>query len=71
MWAQVLADAKEAEAAGAKRPFYESDNEMAQTMMDFLFASQVSWGSCAGGALLTGTGRPAVLHHGSARLQPL
>eukprot|EP00199_Chlamydomonas_sp_CCMP681_P000355 CAMPEP_0119116630 /NCGR_PEP_ID=MMETSP1180-20130426/52392_1 /TAXON_ID=3052 ORGANISM="Chlamydomonas cf sp, Strain CCMP681" /NCGR_SAMPLE_ID=MMETSP1180 /ASSEMBLY_ACC=CAM_ASM_000741 /LENGTH=544 /DNA_ID=CAMNT_0007105803 /DNA_START=25 /DNA_END=1659 /DNA_ORIENTATION=+ len=37
---QVLTDMKEAEAQGVPAPWYSSDHKMADTVMDFLFASQ-------------------------------
>lgn len=39
---QVLRECKECEAAGQPVPFYASDAKMADSVMDFLFASQVS-----------------------------
>ncbi len=38
---QVNQDMKDAEAQGLPPPFYSSDAKMADSVMDFLFASQV------------------------------
>jgi hypothetical protein len=40
---QVLQEIKEAEEAGVAPPFYCQDAKMADSVMDFLFASQVRW----------------------------
>jgi hypothetical protein len=47
----VLLEMAEAEAAGVPPPFYSTDGKMADSVMDFLFASQVpswlAWLRCA------------------------
>ena len=44
---QVLHELEEARKNGTPAPFYAADSKMADSIMDFLFASQVRWASTA------------------------